>query len=103
MNAVNFVISIDLLSTIAKVIIEHQLAVVGPLAIEQANKVTGIKASDGVNIKVEISGDDAKIILTDLVERYQELFGLASVEVCKDAVKEVKPPVPSEDLPEILK
>ncbi len=93
----------DLVTTIARVIIEHQFAVVGPLAIEQANKVAGLKASDGGTLKVEISSGDVKTVLTQLVQRYEELFGLASVEVCKDAVKEVNPPVPTDELPDILK
>lgn len=88
---------------IIKVIIEQQETIIGPVALQQANKVTGLKTSDGGNLKIEIHSGDPDKILTQLVEQYEHLFGLASVEVCKDAVKEVKPPVPADELPEILK
>ncbi|MBI3282861.1 hypothetical protein HYZ70_02185 [Candidatus Curtissbacteria bacterium] len=91
------------LKMVVKSIVEHQFAVVGPLALEQANKVPGLKASDGGNISVEIQNGDTKTMLTQLVKRYEELFGLASVEVCRDAVKEVKPSIPQDELPEILR
>lgn len=94
-------VDIRTLSTIIKVIIEHQQMVMGPLALVQANKVSGLKALDGDNITVEVNGD-VKTVLTELVKKYEEMFGRASIEVCKDAVKEVKPPVPPDDLPEIL-
>lgn len=94
-------VDIRTLSTIIKVIIEHQQMVMGPLALVQANKVSGLRASDGDNITVEIKGD-VKAVLTELVKKYEEMFGRASIEVCRDAVKEVKPPVPPDELPEIL-
>ena len=84
----------------------NQSAASSPLAIDQAHKVSGLKFSNSDN--VEILGD-AKDILENLVKQYQQLFGQASVEVCKpacggkDALKEIKPPIPSNELPEILK
>lgn len=91
-----------IVNNLTKSIIEHQQMIVGPIALAQANKVSGLKAEDGGNITIELKGDP-KNILTDLVKKYEEIFGLASVEVCKDAVKEVKPPIPPEELPEILR
>ncbi len=91
------------ISNIVKSIIEHQQLVMGPLALEQANKVTGLNVSDGANIQVKITGSDSDKILTELVEKYEQLFGRASVEVCRDAVKEVKPPVEVDQLPQILR
>lgn len=84
-------------------IIAHQAMIIGPLAIEQANKVSGLKVSDGEKINIEIKGNDPGTVVTGLVRKYEELFGQASVEVCKDAIKEIKPPIPSDDLPDILR
>ncbi len=94
-------LDVNRVNTIAQTIIEHQQNVIGPLALVQANKVSGLKVSDGDNIRVEVNGE-VKAVLTDLVKKYEEMFGRASIEVCKDAVKEVKPPVPHEELPDIL-
>ena len=44
-----------------------------------------------------------KDVLDQLVRQYSELFGRASVEVCKEAVKEVDSSISSEELPDILK
>jgi hypothetical protein len=95
-------LQIDNLANIVKVIIAHQVMIIGPLALEQANKVVGLKVSGGNNLSVEIKEGDPETLLTNLVKKYEELFGRASVEVCKDAVKEMKPNVEACDLPEIL-
>lgn len=81
-------------------IIKEQEAVVGPLALDQAKKVAGIEITSVGDVKLVGNG---KEIVAKLVSQYEKLFGLASVEVCKDAIKEVKPTVPPEDLPDILK
>lgn len=96
-------LAIPVAGNIIKTIIEHQESIIGPLAFEQANKVDGLRVTDGGSPKVEITGKNPSAVLTNLVERYEELFGLASVEVCRDAVKEVKPAVSSDELPEILR
>lgn len=90
------------LPAVVKVIIEHQIQIIGPMAIEQANKVPGLKVSDGNNLMIEIKSANSDEVLTQLINKYEELFGKASVEVCKDAIKELKPPIPPEDLPNIL-
>lgn len=91
------------ISVVIKSIVQHQELVIGPLALEQANKVVGLKVSDGGDIKVVITGSDSDKILTELVKKYEQLFGKASIEVCRDAIKEVKPPVPEDQLPQILR
>jgi hypothetical protein len=91
------------INKVLKAIIDHQFVIMGPLAFEQANKVPGLKISDGAELDVEIDQGDPDIVLTNLVKKYEELFGRASIEVCKDAVKELKPAVSSDDLPEILR
>lgn len=90
------------IEAIVKSIVEHQQQIVGPLAVEQANKVTGLKVLDGQNITVSVSGSDDKKILAQLVEKYEVLFGRASIEVCKDAIREIRPKISAEVLPDIL-
>lgn len=41
-----------------------------------------------------VIGGDKKTILENLVKQYEYLFGRASVEVCKDAVKNLLPKIP---------
>ena len=81
-------------------IIKQQENIIGPIALEQARKVAGLKISSSG--EVEIKGN-SKEVLSHLVEQYEHLFGQASVEVCKDAVKELKPPPSRDELPDILK
>jgi hypothetical protein len=81
-------------------IIKQQESIIGPLAFDQARKVAGLQiASNG---EIKISGN-SKEVIGDLVEQYEHLFGQASIEVCKDAIKELKPPPAPEELPDILK
>ncbi len=82
-------------SQIAKVIVERQESIIGPLAWMEARKVGGLKISDR---SIEVSGE-GKVVLDALVRQYQKLFGMASVEACRDAVRG-KAPV--EQLPQIL-
>lgn len=88
------------ITTVVKSIIDHQELVIGPLARDQAKKVAGIKV--GEDGKLIVKGS-AKEILSSLTKEYAKLFGQASVEVCKDAIRELSPPVSSDELPEILK
>ena len=87
-------------SLVASRIIKQQEEVIGPVALEQAKKVGGLSVDNSGN--VSISGD-GKDVLEKLVRQYEKLFGRASIEVCKDAVRETKPAIPPKELPEILK
>jgi hypothetical protein len=72
----------------------------GPIALELAKNVKGLKISSLKNI--EITGDDGKDVIKALVKEYEKLFGHASIEVCKDAIRTIKPAVQVDELPEIL-
>ena len=87
-------------SDVVKKIIKAQEGVIGPLALEQAKKVSGLSI-DWQNDKVSITGDP-KTVLSSLVKNYEHLFGQASVEVCKDAVKNVLDEVPKDQIPPVL-
>lgn len=89
----------DIYSLAVSHIIQGQQAIIGPIAIDQAKKVPGLKVVNANT--VEISGN-GKEILDHLVHQYEGLFGRASIEVCKDAIREINPAVPREQLPDIL-
>ncbi|OGG15736.1 hypothetical protein A3D77_01785 [Candidatus Gottesmanbacteria bacterium RIFCSPHIGHO2_02_FULL_39_11] len=90
----------DIYSQAISQIIKQQELIIGPLALNQAKGISGLDIISDSDIKIK---GDGKAVLENLVKQYARLFGQASVEVCKDAVKEIKPPVPSNDLPEILR
>lgn len=87
-------------SQIAKKIIQEQQTIIGPMAVEQAKKVIGVEISSSGDVSII---GDAKSVLGALVQQYENFFGQASIEVCKDALKSVNPPISSEELPDILK
>jgi len=82
-------------------IVKAQEAIIGPIALTTANKVTGLQMSEALG---SISmGTDKKKILSDLIKQYESIFGRASVEVCRDAVRPLLPQYKYLDLPDILK
>jgi hypothetical protein len=90
----------DIFTQITIKIIKSQREIIGPMAIDLAKHVDGLTVTNPDNISISAS---PKIVITDLVNKYAQLFGKASIEVCKDAVREIKPPVPVDELPDILK
>lgn len=89
----------DIFAQLAERIIKEQETIIGPVALEQARKVSGLEVSDAGNIKIHGNG---KTVLTDLVKQYEKLFGQTSIEVCKEAVRSSKADVSKDDLPTIL-
>ena len=75
--------------------------VMGPIAWEQANKVPGIRI-DSKSHAVQLHGDK-KDIVEHLIEKYRDLFGQASVEVCREAVSGLLSGVAPDDIPPLLK
>lgn len=94
-------LSIDQAVNITKSIINHQQMIIGPLAMEQAKKVNGIQVSNDGTITV--TSKNISQIIENLVVSYQHIFGQASVEACKDAIKESQLSLSPSDLPEILR
>jgi len=88
------------LQAINLIIHEQELIVGKTVALWQAKKVPTLnfQASD----QIALNGDP-KEALSNLVLQYSELFGQASVEVCKDAIKKTSLQFTPEELPEILK
>lgn len=86
---------------LATKIIEEQALIIGPVAWEEAGKVGGLRI-DAVAHQVNIEGN-AKEVLEKLVAQYEQLFGLASREVCRDAVRPLLSQIPAEEIPTVLK
>ena len=90
----------DTYIVIIKGIVTQQAAIVGPLALELARKVDGLSFDNTIE-DITITKEPIDV-LDDLIQTYAQFFGQASIEVCKDAVRELKPPIPPEKLPSIL-
>lgn len=73
----------------------------GPVAWEQASKVTGLRV-DVKSHTVTIEGN-SKEVLEKLVAQYERLFGPASREVCRDAVRPLLGQVPPDEVPAVLR
>lgn len=89
----------DVYSQIIEKIIKQQESIIGPVALEQAKSVAGIKV--GSDNKVSVTGDGPKVI-DELVEKYKELFGQISVEVCKEAAGSLVDKLPEDKQPKSL-
>jgi len=82
-------------------IINEQALIIGPIAWEQAEKVSGLRI-DLKSHEVNIEGD-TKEVLAKLVAQYEKLFGIASREVCRDAARPLLSQVPEDEIPTVLK
>lgn len=82
------------------IIHEQELIVGKTVALWQAKKVPALQINEPNQI---VLSGDPKEALSGLVMQYSELFGQASVEVCKDAIKKSSITFTPEELPEILK
>ena len=89
-------------SILEKIILEQEL-IIGPLAWEEAAKVAELTVNEEkkkVSLKNAESAEDA---INHLVKQYERLFGRASVEACKDAVKDILPKLEASEVPEMLR
>lgn len=89
--------------TIVDAIIDEQYDLIGPLAITQASKVNGISIEENGKVKVTSDVADAGIIIELLVRQFELMFGQTSVDVCKDAVRQIASTISRKDLPELLR
>jgi len=91
----------DIYAQIAVKIIAGQETIIGPVAIEQAEQVDGMKV-DWPHHEVTVSGNKVKVI-EDLIEKYKELFGQISVEVSRQAAASLMAQLPTDGLPAPLR
>lgn len=82
-------------------IIKEQETIMGPVAWEQASRVSGLRI-DIQTHAVSIEGN-SKEVLEKLVAQYERLFGPASREVCRDAVRPLLAQVSPDEVPAVLR
>lgn len=91
----------DIFAQVVEKIIKEQENIIGPVALEQAQKVPGLSVDLQKN---EVSFSGSKKEITDkLIKQYESLFGRASVEVCKDAAKSLISKLPQDQVPALLR
>lgn len=90
----------DPVAQAASKIIKEQQAIIGPVALDQAKKVSGIEISGNDDVKIVGS---KKQVLESLVKQFEKLFGKASIQVCKDAFAPFSEKIAVTDIPDILK
>lgn len=90
----------DPVAQAASKIIKEQQAIIGPVALDQAKKVSGIEISGTDDVKIVGS---KKQVLESLVKQFEKLFGKASIQVCKDAFAPFSEKIAVADIPDILK
>lgn len=81
-------------------IIKEQQDIIGPVALDQAKKVSGLQVTSMDDIKIT---GNKKEVLGNLVNQYAKLFGRASVEICKEAFEPFSDKIPVADVPDVLK
>ncbi len=91
----------DVYARLVEKIIQEQEKIIGPVALEQARKVPGLTV-DLQKHDIQFQGKEMDI-LEKLVEQYRILFGQASVEMCKDAVRGISSGMKPDALPASLK
>jgi len=91
----------DVFAQMADRIIKEQESIIGPVAFEQARKVAGLTI-DMQKKSIDLTGNKTEV-LEKLVEQYKGLFGQASVEACKEAVKSIIDTVPKDQVPPLLR
>lgn len=89
----------DVYTQAVEKIVKEQESIIGPLAIEQAKKVSGLTFSNG---NAEVAGNKS-LVLEKLVKQYEQIFGRASVEVCKDAIAPFLSQLPPQEVPSLLR
>ena len=70
---------------IALGIIKEQELIIGPMAWQEAGKVSGIRIIDSRSDSITVENGDSKQIIDKLVAQYDRLFGRASREVSREA------------------
>lgn len=90
-------------SQIAIRIIKEQEFIIGSLAWDEARKVQGLQVLDQKKGKINLQNGDMCVVINKLVAQYERIFGKASHEVCRDAVRDIIATLPPEEVPASLK
>ena len=90
-------------SDICTHIIREQQNIIGSLAIDQAELVEGLTTHRTPNgLLCQVNGDGLKVI-DELISQYQDFFGHAAVEVCKEAASQLIMKLPPTQVPVSLR
>ncbi len=92
----------DIYAQLAKNIIEAQEGLIGPVAVMQAQKVSGLSIDWDHDHGVTVTEQGAAVI-DHLIDQYKELFGQISVEVCKEAAARLVGQLDANELPTSLR
>lgn len=92
----------DIYTQIVQRIVEQQETIIGPVAIEQAKRVSNLKIDWDGKHEISFSGD-APAAIDELVKQYEHLFGKLSVEVCREATATLVAQLPADKQPKMLK
>ena len=93
----------DLLQEMTVRIIREQELVIGPLAWIEAAKVAGLQVIDQRAGTVLLNNADPKVVVDRLIAQYEKLFGKASHEVSRDAVRSIIANMTANDVPTSLR
>jgi hypothetical protein len=83
-------------------IIKEQELIIGPVAWDEAKKVSGFTVVNKETGEVALSTNSTDVV-NRLVSQYERLFGRASHEVCKEAVQDLIIELKPEEIPSSLK
>ena len=97
----NDLMNSNVYSQIVEKIISEQENIIGPIAVEQAGRVKGLKVNWSKH-EISFNGNETEII-ENLIEQYRDFFGQVSVEVCRHAAKKFIAQLPVEMQPALLK
>jgi len=91
------------LDQIAGKIIKEQELIIGPVAWYEAKKVRGIHVIDQGSGTISIENGNAPDVINGLVMKYEDLFGRASREVCRDAAAKLLGGLTPSEVPSSLR
>ena len=95
--------TLDILQSMTVKIIREQELVIGPLAWIEAAKVQGLQVIDQRAGTLLITDPQPTQVVDRLIAQYEKLFGRASHEVSKDAVKAIIANMSPAEIPESLR
>ncbi len=78
----------DTYAEIVRSIIKSQMAIIGPMAVEEANKINGLSIDSKLE-NIAVTSTPPEDAVKRLVEQYASLFGAISIEVSKEAINAV--------------
>jgi hypothetical protein len=91
----------DVYAQIVQSIIKHQEAIIGPVAVEQAEHIPHLHIKWDAQ-EISIDGDPVDVV-DSLVRAYKHLFGQIAVEVSKEAAASLLGQLKPDAFPQTLR